>query len=81
MYGRSLIITRYGGCHICILMLVLIQADNSSIRAIYFGDSPHSIGNRLIKKMTKKYTEIILKFNKLENARQPKNKRTLSKGF
>ena len=45
------------------------------IRAdIFLGDSPHSIGNRLIKKMTKKYTEIILKFNKLENARQPKNK-------
>ena len=45
------------------------------IRAdIFLGDSPHNIGNRLIKKMTKVYSEIILKFLKLKKVKQPVNK-------
>lgn len=42
------------------------------IRAdIYLGDSPHTIGNRLIKKMTSTYAEIICNFSKLESEKQP----------
>ena len=37
----------------------------------YIGDSPHTIGNRLIKKMTRVYAELIVKFNKIENIKQP----------
>ena len=45
------------------------------IRAdIYLGDSPHTLGNRLIKKMAKVYGEIIVKFMKLKPQEQPKNK-------
>ena len=45
------------------------------IRAdIYLGDSPHTIGNRLIKKMTEVYAEIIINFDKLEDVKQPKAK-------
>lgn len=44
---------------------------------IYFADSPHSIGNRLIKKMTQTYLEIIKNFNQLEEERQPKVKGNL----
>lgn len=41
------------------------------IRADFMlGDSPHSIGNRLIKKMTDTYCEIIDKFNFLHNEKQ-----------
>ena len=44
------------------------------IRAdIYLGDSPHSIGNRLIKKMTKTYGEVIVNFKSLEVPDQPKS--------
>lgn len=42
------------------------------IRAdIFLGDSPHSIGNRLILKMTSTYAEIIAEFHNLEHERQP----------
>ena len=42
------------------------------IRAdIFLGDSPHSIGNRLIRKMTETYAEVIVKLNYLEDAEQP----------
>lgn len=42
------------------------------IRAdIYLGDSPHTIGNRLIRKMTSTYSEIICNFSNLENEKQP----------
>lgn len=42
------------------------------IRAdIYLGDSPHTIGNRLIRKMTSTYAEIICNFNNLECEKQP----------
>jgi len=42
------------------------------IRAdLFVGDSPHSIGNRLICKMTTTYAEIINKFRELENSKQP----------
>lgn len=42
------------------------------IRAdIFLGDSPHSIGNRLIRKMTLTYAEIISKFPFLEIEKQP----------
>jgi len=44
------------------------------IRAdIFLGDSPHSIGNRLIRKMTANYTNIIANFEKLEEVEQPNN--------
>lgn len=36
----------------------------------FLGDSPHSIGNRLIKDMVKTYTQIILRFNKLTKENQ-----------
>ena len=42
------------------------------IRAdIYLGDSPHSIGNRLIRKMTETYADLIASFEKLEREEQP----------
>ncbi len=42
------------------------------IRAdIFLGDSPHTIGNRLIRKMTSTYAEIISKFPYLEREKQP----------
>jgi len=42
------------------------------IRAdIFIGDSPHSIGNRLIRKMTSTYSEIIARFDCLEPSKQP----------
>ena len=42
------------------------------IRAnVYLGDSPHSIGNRLIRKMTSTYAEIVCNFRNLENEEQP----------
>lgn len=45
------------------------------IRAdIVIGDSPHSIGNRLIRKMTKTYTDVIAKFDLLERPEQPSAK-------
>ena len=45
------------------------------IRAeIFLGDSPHTIGNRLIKKMTYVYIDIILKFDDLDDMHQHKNK-------
>lgn len=44
------------------------------IRAdIFLGDSPHSIGNRLIRKMTSYYVKIICNFSKLEREEQPVN--------
>ena len=44
------------------------------IRAdIFVGDSPHSIGNRLIRKMTSTYAEIICNFTYLESEKQPVN--------
>ena len=54
------------------------------IRAdIFLGDSPHTIGNRLIRKMTKTYAEIIVKFPYLEREKQPVNegKLYLNKDF
>jgi len=45
------------------------------IRAdIFLGDSPHSIGNRLIKKMTNTYADIIANYNHLEAVKQPSEK-------
>lgn len=45
------------------------------IRAdILIGDSPHSIGNRLIRKMTKTYSDVIAKFDFLEHPKQPSAK-------
>ena len=42
------------------------------IRAdLFVGDSPHSIGNRLIRKMTSTYADIIAEFNCLEHSKQP----------
>ena len=42
------------------------------IRAdFYLGDSPHSIGNRLISKMTSTYAEIVCNFNNLKREEQP----------
>ena len=44
------------------------------IRAdMFLGDSPHTIGNRLIRKMTSTYAEIIIKFPYLEREKQPVN--------
>ena len=41
------------------------------IKADFFlGDNPHTLGNRLIKKMTKVYAELIQKFSNLENMKQ-----------
>lgn len=45
-----------------------IQAD------VFFGDSAHSIGNRLIKKMANTYIQIIVNFNKLVVMPQPQEK-------
>jgi len=48
------------------------------IRADFFiGDSPHSVGNRLIKKMAATYCEIIRMFDLLSDPAQPVNKGTL----
>jgi phosphoribosylglycinamide formyltransferase 1 len=48
------------------------------IRADFFiGDSPHSVGNRLIKKMTATYCEIIRKFDLLSDPVQLVNKGSL----
>lgn len=42
------------------------------IRAdVYLGDSPHSIGNRLISKMTETYCDIVARFENLSNEAQP----------
>ncbi len=42
------------------------------IRAdIFLGDSPHSIGNRLIKKMSDSYAQLIINFEKLQTMDQP----------
>lgn len=38
---------------------------------IFIGDSPHSIGNRLIRKMTETYAEIIANFENLKDVKQP----------
>ena len=44
------------------------------IRAdVFLGDSPHTIGNRLIRKMTSTYAEIICNFSNLEIEKQPLN--------
>jgi phosphoribosylglycinamide formyltransferase-1 len=44
------------------------------IRAdIYLGDSPHSIGNRLITKMTETYIQLILCFDHLTKEEQPQS--------
>ncbi len=39
---------------------------------IHYGDTPHSIGNRLIKKMTRVYADIVANFAILEKMPQPK---------
>ena len=45
------------------------------IRAdVFLGDSPHSIGNRLIRKMCETYAEVIANYPKLEKVEQPKSK-------
>jgi folate-dependent phosphoribosylglycinamide formyltransferase PurN len=42
------------------------------IRAdVFVGDSPHTIGNRLIRKMTQVYAELIDAFDRLERPSQP----------
>ena len=42
------------------------------IRAdVYLGDSPHTIGNRLIRKMTLTYAVIVCNFRNLESEKQP----------
>lgn len=38
---------------------------------IFLGDSPHTIGNRLIKKMTDTYADLIANFEKLNDEDQP----------
>jgi phosphoribosylglycinamide formyltransferase 1 len=38
---------------------------------VYLGGSPHTIGDRLIKKMISTYAEIICNFVKLESEKQP----------
>lgn len=44
------------------------------IRAdIFLGDSPHSIGNRLITKMTESYIHLIQNFDKLTDEEQPQS--------
>jgi phosphoribosylglycinamide formyltransferase-1 len=50
------------------LIIHQIRAD------IYLGDSPHSIGNRLILKMTQTYAEIIANFANLQKVPQPTDK-------
>jgi methionyl-tRNA formyltransferase len=40
---------------------------------IFIGDTPHSIGNRLIRKMTSTYAEIIVNFPNLERQPQPES--------
>lgn len=40
---------------------------------IFLGDSPHSIGNRLIKKMTRIYADIIANFDELSDEKQPES--------
>lgn len=40
---------------------------------IFLGDSPHTIGNRLIKKMTSAYAEIICNFIDLKSEKQPES--------
>ncbi|MEM7375691.1 MAG: formyltransferase family protein [Bacteroidota bacterium] len=48
------------------------------IRAdIFLGDGPHSIGNRLIKKMAEIYCHIICSFDNLAEENQPKGKNIL----
>lgn len=50
------------------------------IRAQFFiGDSPHSIGNRLIKQMTCTYRNIIANFDDLTDEEQPNHKGKLYK--
>ena len=50
------------------------------IRAdIFLGDSPHSIGNRLIRKMAKTYADVIVHFESLTPERQPESTGTLYK--
>lgn len=45
------------------------------IRAeIFIGDSPHSIGNRLIKQMTSTYCDLIAHFSHLTDEKQPNSK-------
>ena len=39
---------------------------------VFLGDSPHTIGNRLIKDMTPVYVKIIKSFNQLSNEKQLK---------
>ena len=54
------------------------------IRADFFvGDSVHSVGNRLIKKMTKNYANLVSKFDDLQQQEQPevKGKIYLMKDF
>ena len=42
------------------------------IRAdIFLGDSPHTIGNRLIKKMTRNYINLIVNFKHITKVKQP----------
>lgn len=38
---------------------------------MYVGDSPHTIGNRLIREMTSTYAQIICKVTNLEIEKQP----------
>lgn len=38
---------------------------------VYLGDSPHTIGNRLIRKMTSTYADIVCNFSKLADEKQP----------
>jgi phosphoribosylglycinamide formyltransferase 1 len=40
---------------------------------IFLGDSSHSIGNRLIKKMTRIYADIITSYENLNDEKQPKS--------
>lgn len=50
------------------------------IRAeILLGDSPHSIGNRLIRKMTGVYADLIANFDRLHDEKQPQSEGRLYK--
>jgi folate-dependent phosphoribosylglycinamide formyltransferase PurN len=47
--------------------------------SIFLGDSPHTIGNRLILEMTKVYSELVVNFRNLSNEVQPESQGRLYK--
>ena len=51
--------------------LILEKLSIKYVLIYFLGDSPHSIGNRLIMKMTNTYADIIANFDNLTNEKQP----------